>query len=397
MPCSKVSVNNGRLLRIEDFTSTAGRLVKNLNGDWTFAPNPLPPNLDFSVEGLRSLSEASLAIGQLSEAGRNLANPHLLIGSFQRREALVSSRIEGTNATAQELLLFEAEPAQEPRNPDVREVANYIRALEHGLVRLKELPISLRLIRELHGILLEGVRGENKRPGQFRNVQNWIGRTSNIADARYVPPSTAELHLALDAFEKYLHQPRSLPFLVDLALTHYQFEAIHPFHDGNGRVGRLLIILLLCEQNVLDQPILYLSPFFERHRDEYQDLMLRVSQRGEWENWVMFFLRGIAEQSRDGVQRARRISTLRQSYRDRLQKARASALLLNLVDQLFVYPAISVTQASKLLAVRYPSAQANVMRLVDAGILREHTGRQRGRIFVAPQIVELIEHEEQGL
>lgn len=368
--------------------------MKNLAGQWTFVPNPLPPTIDFSVESLRSLSEASLALGGLSEAGRNLSNPHLLIGPFQRREAIVSSRIEGTVATAQELLLFEVEPAQEPGNPDVREVANYVRALEHGLQQLPSLPVSLRLIREIHGVLMRGVRGEAHRPGQFRDVQNWIGRSTRIEEARYVPPSTADMHIALDAFEKYLHAESRYPFLVDLALTHYHFEAIHPFHDGNGRVGRLLITLLLCEKGLLDQPLLYLSPFFERNRAEYQDLMLQVSQKGDWIAWVHFFLRGIAEQSRDGIKRARRISDLRQSYRERLQRARASALLLDLTDQLFAHPAISISQASDRLGIRYPSAKMNVMRLVDAGILKEHTGRRRGKIFVAPEIIEIIESEE---
>ena len=383
-------------MRIEEFTESApGKLVKNLDGNWTFVPNPLPPTINSSVEILGSLSEASLSLGRLAEAGRGLPNPHLLIGPLQRREAIISSRIEGTIATAQELLLFEVDPVPRPANPDVREVANHVRALEHGLALLPKLPMSLRLLREIHRVLLTGVRGKDKQPGEFRTLQNYIGKEGQpIEQARYVPPAPDQMQAALVSFEKYLHSPASAPFLIDLALTHYQFEAIHPFRDGNGRVGRLLISLLLCERKLMDQPFLYMSPFFERHRNDYQDLMLRVSQRGEWQEWILFFLRGVTEQSRDGILRARRLSDLWRSYRDRLQTVRTSALLLQLVDQLFAYPAISIKQASHRLKVHYPSAQAYVAKLVEAGILREFTGKRRGRIFVAPEIIEIIETED---
>lgn len=382
----------------QDFNEKApGKVVQNMDGDWCFIPNALPPNLNSSLELLSSLSEANLALGQLSGIGERLPNPHLMIGPFLRREAMLSSRIEGTIATAEELVLFEVEPEDANRRDvqDVREVANYVRALNTGLSLLKELPVSLRLARKIHAVLMHRVRGEDKRPGEFRDRQNYIGnRSEPIAMARFVPPPPREMHAALDQLEKYFHEQSNLPFLVNLALTHYQFEAIHPFLDGNGRIGRLLIPLLLCERNYLPQPLLYISAFFEKHRYEYARLLLEVSQQGAWEQWVLFFLRGIAEQSRDAVQRSKKLLDLWEGYRLRMQKARSSALVLSLVDYLFARPAISIPQAQLELKVTYRSAQANIEKLVAGGILREHTGRRRNRIYVAPEIIDTIESEK---
>ena len=316
--------------------------------------------------------------------------PHLLIEPFVRREAVLSSRIEGTVANEEDLALFNVDPEVENRQPDTREVRNYVTALEYGLKRIAELPMSLPLLLELHSRLLKGVRGENKSPGEFRDRQNFIGTPGMpLKDARFVPPPVAEMHEALEAFEKFLRAPSERPFLVDLALLHYQFEAIHPFRDGNGRVGRLLIPLLLCERGILTKPLLYLSAYLEQHRSRYMDLMLSVSQRGEWERWIEFFLNGIAEQSMDGVERATRLMALWQDYRKRLQTARMSVLAQNLVDELFKQPAMSVGLAQKVLGVSFASAQNNVMRLVKLGILREVTGRKRDRIFIAPKILHL--------
>jgi len=287
-------------------------------------------------------------------------------------------------------VLFKVDPELAETKPDALEVSNYAKALQHGIKRLAELPVSLRFIRELHQQLLKGVRGADQRPGEFRDVQNYIAPTgSPITAARYVPPPVAQMKTALAALEKFLHTPANRPLLVDLALIHYQFEAIHPFRDGNGRVGRLLIPLLLAERKALPKPLLYLSAYFEDHRTQYSDLLLRVSQTGDWLSWIRFFLQGVAEQAADGVQRATDLMALWQDYRKRLETARVSTLAQRLVDELFLQPAINVGMAQKLLKVSFLSAQNNVMRLVRAGILREMTGGKRNRIFIAPEVMRI--------
>ncbi len=307
---------------------------------------------------------------------------------------MLSSRIEGTIATVTDLVLFEASPEAEPRAPDVREVANYVLALERALRPDRELPLSKRLIRELHGDLMTGVRGENRTPGEFRTSQNWIGPPGCLLnEATFMPPPAEEMQEALDAFERYLHEPSDLPPLVRLALIHYQFEAIHPFLDGNGRVGRLLISLLLREWELLPQPVLYLSAFFERRRGDYYDLLLDVSRQGAWEPWIRFFLEGVQEQCSDVVRRARALFELRERYREVLHTTRASALPLRLVDHLFERPAVTIGQAKELLDVTWRAASLNVEKLIEAGILREITGRARNRIFVADEILELLREQ----
>jgi Fic family protein len=374
-----------------DFTGLApGTLVTSPPGYLCFVPKPLPPTLTLGMSTIQILAQAERALGKLAGAGEALPNPHLLIGPFVRREAVLSSRIEGTVASEEDLVLFKVDPAVEDRTPDTREVRNYVTALEYGLKRLSELPVSLKLLTELHGRLLKGVRGADKSPGEFRDRQNFIGRPGMaLKDARFVPPPVEEMHGALEAFEQFLRAPSERPFLIDLALLHYQFEAIHPFRDGNGRVGRLLIPLLLCERNILTKPLLYLSAYLERHRAQYMDLLLRVSQKGEWERWIEFFLNGVAEQAVDGVERATKLMTLWRDYRKRLQTARMSILAQNLVDQLFQQPAMSVGLAQQVLGVSFASAQNNIVRLVKLGILQEMTGRKRDRIFIAPEILQL--------
>jgi len=383
-------------MNASDFShSSPGHLAKTVEGVLAFVPGPLPPQLDFNLETLASLSEADQFLGQLAGVGHTLPNPHLLIGPFLRREAVLSSRIEGTEATAEELLLFEIAPDETPAKPDVREVSNYVQALNHGLARLKELPVSLRLLREVHSVLMKGVRREEKKPGEFRTRQNYIARAGHpLAEARFVPPPVAEMNQAMNDLEKYLHR-RELPTLIDLALIHYQFEAIHPFMDGNGRVGRLLISLLLCERAQMTQPLLYLSAFFERHRGTYYDLLLNVSQKGAWMDWILFFLHGIAEQSRDAIQRARKLVELRERYRGWMQEPGIPAPILLLVDALFENPAITIPRARALLDVKtFHTARSYVEKLCEAGILKEHTGRKRNRIYVAREIVNIIESDK---
>ena len=374
--------------------SPAGRIVRSVEGQyWAYVPNPLPPKLAWTPGLVIALSDADRALGELSGLGRSIPNPHLLMIPFVRREAVLSSRIEGTQASLSDLYAYEA--AQLPlfeQAPDVREVYNYVQALEYGLERLRTFPLSLRPIREIHEHLMTGVRGEHQTPGEFRRSQNWIGPPGcTLNDATYVPPPVPEMLEALDAFERFLHTLSSLPPLIRLGLIHYQFEAIHPFLDGNGRVGRLLSTLLLCAWNLLPEPLLYLSAYFAAHQQTYYDLLLSVSQQGSWETWLTFFLNGVSSQARDAVVRAQRMQNLREDYREQFQTARAAARLLQVVDLLFARPLLTVHQVEDTLNVSTPTAQGYINRLEDAGILREITGQARNRVYQADKVLEVIE------
>jgi Fic family protein len=372
-----------------------GRLLRSPQGYVAFVPDSLPPVITFDLGLAARMSEADRALSELAGVARTLPNPHLLIGPFVRREAVLSSRIEGTQASLSDLLFFEASNLREQEVPDVREVSNYVRALEYGLSRLDTLPLSLRLIREMHERLLEGTRGQSLTPGEFRRSQNWIGPAGcTLMDAIYVPPPVDEMAGALDAFEKYLHAPSELPPLVRLAIAHYQFEAIHPFLDGNGRIGRLLVTMLLCTEGLLPLPLLYLSAYFERHRDEYYSNLLDVSLRGSWNKWIGFFLRAVAVQSRDAIQRSDTLLGLWRAYRDKMQAARSSALLLRIVDGLFQNPALTNPGIAKELSITPRAAQLNVDKLIAAGILQEMTGRKRNRLYVAHEIISALDESE---
>ena len=381
--------------------SPSGRLSKVGQGEaayWAFVPHPLPPALPTEKELLRILSEADRALGELAGLGRAMSNPHLLIGPFMRREAVLSSRIEGTQADITDLYAYEAKqlplPSLKPSPPesDVREVLNYVRAMEYGLKRLDTLPVSLRLIRELHEHLMEGVRGEQATPGEFRRSQNWIGRRGcTLKDADFVPPPVNEMLESLDSFEKYLHSKNDCPPLVRLAFIHYQFEAIHPFLDGNGRIGRLLISLLLVSWNLLPLPLLYLSAFFEKYRNEYYELLMKISENGAWSDWVIFFLRGVEEQARDAIVRAKRLQDLQIEWKERLSHARASALVLRLADSLFVSPLITIPEAQRILGVKqYHTARKSIEKLISVGILKQVGESSYGKTFVAEEILQTI-------
>lgn len=375
-------------------SSPSGRIVRSPRGYWAFVPHLLPPKL--SLEPLISLvSDASLALGELSGIGTMLPNPYLLIRPFLRQEAVSSSRIEGTRTSLSDLFLFETGQTRLVGAPDAREVHQYVRALEYALERLNTLPISLRLIREIHNILMEDVRGGHATPGEFRTSQNWIGPPGcTLQNATYVPPPPDDLMPALGAWEIFLHNPGDLPLLVQLALVHYQFEAIHPFLDGNGRVGRLLVPLLLCEKGVLPHPMLYLSAYFERHRDAYYRLLLNVSRQGAWMEWITFFVQGVHIQARDAVWRARQLIDCQNRYKDQLQTTRSSAMLIRMVDHLFQSPTTTVSTLAKVLNITFRSAQNNVNKLVDLGILKEITGRRRNRIYLAKEILTILETEQ---
>jgi Fic family protein len=375
-----------------EFTANSpARLVSIPEGGYSFVPNPVPRELTLSPTTVGILSEASRSLGVLQGIGQTLPSPQLLVRPFLRREAELSSRIEGTYATQEELVLFEMDLAAPPPKPDVKEVWNYIAALDHGLKRLKELPVCLRMIRELHERLMRDVRGSEKQPGAFRRRQNWIGQHSqSITDARFVPPRVSELQDCLNDFEAALHGDSKLPILVRLALIHYQFEAIHPFLDGNGRVGRLLLPLLLAEKRILPQPLLHLSEFFEKNRNDYYDGLLHVSQNGSWQEWVQFFLQAVIVQAEETARRAQQLLDLREKYRDEVQTLTSSALVLKLLDSLFVTPGVNITAVAKRLHVSYPTAQSYVNDLVKAEILVEATGQRRNRIFLAPHIIEIV-------
>lgn len=378
--------------------SQSGRLVQSLHGEltyWSFVPHGLPPDLSFDLELMRALSNADRALGELAGVGRQLPNPQLLIRPFINREAVLSSRIEGTQADITDLYAYEVGqlslPGMKPLAPeaDVREVANYVHALDYGLDRIQSFPISRRLIRELHERLMEGVRGEHAYIGEFRRTPNWIGGRT-LSDATFVPPPVPEMEEALDALERYLHEENGYPPLVRLAFIHYQFEAIHPFIDGNGRIGRLLISLLLVHWGLLPLPLLYLSAFFERYRDDYYDLLLAVSEGGAWREWVRFFLQGVAEQATDAIKRAKSLQDLREEWRQQLTEVRATALLLSLADSLFVSPLLTSRRAERILDVTHRTANRNIDKLIEAGILRQAGNSSYARVFIADRILGIV-------
>ena len=378
-----------------DFTvDSPGKLVPIPEGTTAFVPDTLPTSLPLDPEAVQVLAEASQALGLLQGLVQSLPSPQILVRPFVRREAELSSRIEGTYANQEELVLFELDRDTAADKPDVREVWNYVAAFEYGLKRLQELPVSLRLIRELHSKLMKGVRGGDRQPGEFRTCQNYIGRKGQpITNARYVPPPPGEVPACLDAFEKAIHAESKQPFLVRLALIHYQFEAIHPFEDGNGRIGRLLLPLLLVEKQVLSHPLIQLSAYFEQHRREYYDHLLHISQMGEWQPWIRFFLRAVHHESNEAVRRTRAILELRNQYREKMEAVGASAQTLKVVDDLFVTPAVTVTGVAKRLRVTYPTAELLVRKLVRANILSVDKTRRRNRIFHASEILNLAQKE----
>ena len=367
----------------------AGRVIRAAQGYHAFVPAPLPPALDYPQPLVRLLSAADAALSELSGLGRILPNPHLLIAPYVRREAVLSSRIEGTRTSLSDLLADEA--GQPPHAPpdDVHEVRNYVVALDYGIERLQTLPLSLRLVRELHQRLMHGVRGERATPGEFRRSQNWIGpHGSTPANAPYVPPPPAEMHEALAAWEQFLHARGELPDLVQCALMHEHFEAIHPFLDGNGRVGRLLITLFLIERGRLSQPLLYLSEFIERNRDDYYRGLMRVRTHGDWTGWLHYFLAGVEWSARRAIRQAPQLLALRAGLQARLA---GQPRALGLVDALFENPYLDSKRVKHLLGVSDPTARKLLAALETAGIVRETSGRQWGRQYLAAGVLAAIE------
>ncbi len=338
-------------------------------------------------------SEAERDLSRLAALATVFPFPRLLTQPFIHNEAVISSRIEGTQATLEDLYTYEtAQLSYFEQVDDVREVYNYVRAMNYGLERLKTLPVSLRLIRELHEKLMENVRGGTMTPGEFRRSQNWIGPAgSTPASAPFVPPPVEEMHSALDALEKFIHSDAQSPPLVRAALIHYQFEAIHPFLDGNGRVGRLLIVLLLCEWGLLPQPLLNLSAYFDRYRQEYYDHLLAVSQNGAWETWLRFFLRGISEQAQKDVFRMDRLRGIRVKFQAIAERDRNPVRMAAILDFLFARPIFSIRQLANGLGIPFKTAQNYIQKLEQAGVLRESTGYARNRLYRSDEILKAIQ------
>ena len=376
-------------MNVDSFTENAcGELTQTLDGDLAFVPAPAPRTLDLSNEVVALLDDASNSLGLLNGIGRRLPNPHLLIQPYLRREAVLSSRIEGTVTSLSDIYAFEAEQLALIAAPDVHEVRNYVLAYEYGLERLESLPLSRRFIRELHERLMAGVRGGDLQRGEFRSYQNWIGGATS-RDAVYVPPPPRQMLERLNDFEQFIHE-RGLRPLVQAAVLHHQFEAIHPFGDGNGRVGRLLVPLFLAERGLLPQPLLYLSAFFERTRSTYYDLLLRVSTHGDWDSWLRYFLEAVRAQAADAAELADRLLELHARHRQGLQQVRATANALALADHLFVNPIVSASSVERALSVSAPTARSTIRALEERGILREITGRSWGRVFQADEIFRLL-------
>jgi Fic family protein len=355
-----------------------------------FVPAPLPPPLHWTPRLIAVLSEADRLIGRLAGEGGRLPNPHILMRPFVRREAVLSSKIEGTQATLGELLAAEAGAAVQRSPEDLQEVANYVVALEHGISLLRRLPLSVRLIREIHEKLMEGVRGQHATPGLFRKTQNWIGRPgSTPATATFIPPPPGEVEPCLAAWEQFLHES-DLPPLVTIALAHYQFEAVHPFLDGNGRIGRLLITLFLIARKILPTPLLYLSAFFEASRRDYYEGLRGVSERGAWEDWLEYFLQGIARTSEDALSRATRVNGLLAGWRGKIE-GRSSNTPLRVIDLLAANPFLTITGAASRLKLAFTTTQRAIERLQRDEIVQQVSDAKRDRVYCARALLDILE------
>ena len=382
-------------MRESDFTAASpGRLVAadTLDGSYwpAFVPNPLPPAMTWSSETVYLLSNADRSLSELNGRAAALPNPYLLLLPLTAREAVASSGIEGATSNLAELYQFQLDGITRDRD-DAEELDNHVKAMQFGLEGLQRLPMSLRLIRGVHQVLMSGVRGSGRRPGEFRTGQVIIGSgRRGIQYARYVPPPHGEMMPALHELERFLQSDSRIPLLVQLALIHYQFEAIHPFEDGNGRTGRLLITLLLCDRGYLTNPWLYLSDYFLMYRQAYMDLLLGVSLRGEWELWIQFFLMAVATVADDAMLRVDRLLAVREDYRKRVSSLRTAGVAFRLIDSLFEQPYTTGRRVQGILESSHQSARSHIGRLVDAGILTQVERRGSTQLYVAQGILDVI-------
>lgn len=376
-------------------STRSGRYMMQPSGYRAFVPRPLPPDPPVQITAPMHvlLSQGDRALGRLDGSIQTLPNPDLFVYMYVRKEAVLSSQIEGTQSSLQDVLAAEAKILSPDRPRDVDEVVNYVRAMNHGLKRLATLPISVRLIRELHAVLLKGVRGSRLTPGELRTSQNWIGPGGcMLSEATFIPPPPHEVPAALGNIEAFLHADTGLPLLVKIGLAHAQFETIHPFLDGNGRIGRLLITFLLCEQQVLLKPVLYLSWYFKQRRQEYYERLQAVRDSGDWEQWIVFFLRGVIEVCAQATDTARQILALREDHRHAITASlgRTAGNGHRVLDSLYKSPIVSVNEVQQLIGTTYPAANNLVTRLQACGILQEITGHARHRRFAYQSYIQLF-------
>lgn len=363
-----------------------GNFVKQLTGYTAFIPKPLPPNppIIFDEELILLLSNAERALGRLDGVTSILPNPDLFVAMYVKKEAVLSSQIEGTQSSLDDVLEYEVDESTDKHPKDIGEVVNYVKAMNFGLQRVKEFPVSQRVIKEIHAILMEGLRGSEKNPGEFRRSQNWIGPTGcSLSQAIFVPPPVDEMKEAMSDLEKFLHEEHELPILILCGLVHVQFETIHPFLDGNGRIGRLLITFLLCQREVLMRPLLYLSHYLKLNRQEYYDRLMDVRKKGNWEGWLKFFLRGVYSVSRESAEKAKKIVELREAHRQLISnKLKNPTNGLKFHDSLFDHPVCTVTSVHNQLGCSYYSANQIIDQFEKLGILVEMTGGKRNRRFM---------------
>lgn len=373
----------------------SGRYIRQLDGYSAFSPSDLPPipPVLFDDEMRNLLSQADRAMGRLDGSVEALPNPELFVFMYVRKEAVLSSQIEGTQASLGDVLEVEAKHVNPTRPDDTEEILNYVAALTYGLERLKTLPVSLRLIREIHEKLMPGVRGQHATPGEFRKTQNWIGpHGALLKDATFIPPSPHDLKTLLGKFESFLHEPDDLPLLIRLGLVHAHFETLHPFLDGNGRMGRLLITVLLCQQNALAKPVLYLSHYLKRHRSRYYDHLQSVRDTGDWEAWLKFFLTGVCEVANEAADTSRKIVQMRETHRQKLidTLGRGAGNGLKMLESLYQRPIFTVATVSNLLSISPQAANALTDRLTELQLVTEFTGNKRNRVFRYDPYVKLF-------
>ncbi len=374
----------------------SGTYVRQPTGYKAFIPEPLPPCPPLVMDDKinTALSRADRALGRLDGSIETLPHPELFLSMFVRKEAVLSSQIEGTQASLGDVIRAEAAVVDRARPSDVHEVQNYMLALNRGVDLLDELPISTRLISELHAILMADVRGMHQRPGEVRDSQNWIGPTGcSLTEALFVPPPPGELGRLLGQLERFIHDDSPLPPLIRIGMAHGQFETIHPFLDGNGRIGRLLITLFLVDKTILRKPVLYLSYFFKKRRAEYYDRLQNLREKGDWEGWIGFFLEGVASVANLAAETAHKVLRLREDDRQTIIERfeRAAATPLRLLDQLYQLPITQPSQIAVRHNVSYPTANGIIQQLSDAEILHEVTGKKRNRVYVYRKYMTLFD------
>ena len=378
-------------MHVSDFTNPQGDLVRNLDGEWSYVPKPLPPSLDWDYSSFAIIHDAAIVLSILDGLGRRLPNPQRLVRMFLRREAHLSSRIEDTHASVRQIALFENARSNDADLSDVLEVTNNFRTLEFAIESAKHRDITQSLLKEMHAILLQGdVRGHDKTLGAFRRVQAHIGTSSDIKLACFVPAPPHAINDCMASLEQYLGSRDKLFPVVRAAIVHYQFETIHPFADGNGRVGRVLLLLQLIKEGVLCAPLLNPSAPLLDHRRAYYDGLLAVSQRGEWQAWISFFAQNLAIEARDAAKRIERFEHLREEIQARVALPRASALLPKLVDDLFADPVVTVPRVIERFGISPPTARSLLDKLEELRIIHEITKRQRGRVYVAHDVIDLF-------